>query len=166
MNENMVQMQVYYEIAMSIGNSLQLKEMIRESLSAYLRKLNCSAGLILIKKDRPEGGATFETFYSIPRNVERNRACLAALGALPKGLNDQGTQFLSRLPLHGHDGKGHFFTVLELPGFGLLILVKSGLDLDVPVIQSLKPLNEKMAKALIACLQKEKIEKRTIKESW
>jgi len=158
MKENMVQMQVYYEIAMSIGNSLHLKEMIRDGLSAYLRKLNCSAGLVLIRKVHPDGDCTFEPFYSIPRNVERNTACRAALDTVSSGHNDHCSAFLSRLPFNGNDGKDRFFTILELPGFGLLILVKSGMDLDYPVIQSLKPLNEKMAKALIACLQSEKIE--------
>jgi len=33
--------QLFYEIAMSIGSSIDLKKMLKTSLSTYLRKLNC-----------------------------------------------------------------------------------------------------------------------------
>lgn len=45
--ETLIQTQIFYEIAMSIGNSLDLDDMLKEGLSAYLKKLNCSAGIVL-----------------------------------------------------------------------------------------------------------------------
>ena len=159
MKERLLQMKVFYEIAMSIGNSLHLKKMIREGLSVYLRKLNCSAGLILYEKEHQDGEYGLAPLYAIPRNAVRNRAVRAALGAMPERKDAGFTTFLNSLPLDGREGEDLFFTIQELPGFGYLIMAKSGVALDPIVIQSLKPLNEKLAKALIACLQNETIEK-------
>ena len=38
MNQDLIQIQIFYEIAMSIGNSLNLRQMLKESLGVYLRK--------------------------------------------------------------------------------------------------------------------------------
>ena len=49
MKDTLNQIQIYYEMAMSLGNSLDLKKMLKEGLLAYLEKLNCSAGSVLEK---------------------------------------------------------------------------------------------------------------------
>ena len=77
---------------------------------------------------------------------------------IPEAMDEPGlSRFKASLPMAGEDGEGKFYHLMDLPGFGLLVLVKGGVDFDFPVIQSLKPLNEKLARACIACLQNEKI---------
>jgi len=44
MNRDYVQ--IFYDISMSIGVHTNLKEMAKEALAKYLRKLNCIAGTI------------------------------------------------------------------------------------------------------------------------
>ncbi|MEE8373295.1 MAG: hypothetical protein V3R87_06255, partial [Dehalococcoidia bacterium] len=71
MQTSVEHIQIFYEIAMSIGASLDLREMLKSSLSTFLRKLNCSAGGIFISREGSDGGAVFEQLYSIPRDVSK-----------------------------------------------------------------------------------------------
>ena len=45
-NDALIHLQVFYEIAMALGNSLDLNKMLKSSLTAYLKKLSCSSGII------------------------------------------------------------------------------------------------------------------------
>lgn len=58
---NFLRERIFYEIAMSIGNSLTLELMLKECLSTYLRKLNCLGGAVLLKSEGREPGASFLT---------------------------------------------------------------------------------------------------------
>lgn len=160
MKNSLIQLQVFYEIAMSIGNSLDINKMLRESLTTYLRKLNCSAGAVFKLETLPEGVCRFVPVYSIPREIKRNSTCRHALKHIPEALPPSRLpQFLQKLPINGNgqSKEMNFYHVMELPDFGLLLLVKSSTDLEPPVVQSLNYLNEKLARSCIACLQNEKV---------
>lgn len=129
MKDALIKIQIYYEIAMSIGNSLDLKKMLKNSLSAYLRKLNCSAGVVLALKEHLEDIFQFEPLFSIPRNVGRNLTCQLALKEIPDSLNkNQLSGFISDLPRSGKVGEDQFYHIMELPQFGLLIFSNVRLD--------------------------------------
>lgn len=160
MKHSLIRLQVFYEISMSIGNSLDLNTMLRESLTAYLKKLNCSSGAVF--KTEPQGSDTehmvFTQVYSIPRSIKRNPVWPYALEHIPAELSPaEMEEFQGVLPIHGrHDGKA-FYHIMELPGFGLLILTKSRVDLDMPVLHTLKDLNRKLAGACIACIRNQQV---------
>ena len=64
--------QALFEIAMAIGNSFDLKQMLAEGLDAYLRKFDCSSCMVLKRKEENQGGAIpFEPVYSIPEEVHK-----------------------------------------------------------------------------------------------
>ena len=44
MDRSAEQIEILFEMAMAIGDSLELRPMLRKSLSTILKKLNCSAG--------------------------------------------------------------------------------------------------------------------------
>jgi PAS domain S-box-containing protein len=156
--KTLIQTQIFYEIAMSIGNSLNLGYMLKEGLSAYLRKLNCSAGIVLEMRKEAGGALRFAPVFSIPRNLPLS-ACQAALERIPHDLSPASLSgFLQVLPICGQEDKGRFFHLMDLPGFGLLLLVSSGKDLCPDTIGSLGPLNRKLADSCLACLQNMKIE--------
>lgn len=163
MKHALIKLQVFYEIAMSIGNSLDLNQMLQESLTAYLRKLNCSAGAVFMTdvengNNEKDSVYRFNLIYSIPRQIKRNATCIHALKQVPDAVpHSQVTRFMNTLPFNGQHGEGDFFHIMELPGFGLLLLVKSSVDLEQPMIQSLRSLNEKLAGSCIACLQNQKV---------
>lgn len=159
MREKLLQLQVLFEIATAIGNHLDERRMLRESLSAYLRKLNCSAGGIFQTRAAPDG-LTFAPLFCIPRNLERNPGWAAALRRIPDRLPASDLPaFLEELPLSGAAGSTHFFHLFPLPDFGLLVLVKHGRPMDVSVVQSLKPLNLKLARSCTACAQSRELER-------
>lgn len=153
---------IYYEIAMSIGNSLDLDIMLRECLATYLRKLNCLAGAVLIRKETPEGISSFETAYTIPKRLNRNSSIRIAIEAIP-GAFDKETlvNYFHSLPQASLTEK-HQTYVMELPGVGLLILIKSAPGLSVPDAKSLLPLNAKLADACRSCIANEQLHREII----
>lgn len=158
MSSSAEQIQILYEIAMSIGTSLELDQMLKKALSTLLKKLNCSAGGIHFVKKDVNQDLGFEQIYAIPLNTDRNRTYQAALQHLPQ-LTDrkQVADFYRKLPLRGQDQAGNHFHLLELPDVGLLVLIKNGQDLDPFMVKSLQPLLEKLAGACQACWQSEEL---------
>jgi hypothetical protein len=158
MKESVLQLQVFYEIAMALGNSLDLNEMLQESLTVYLRKLNCSAGAILMMTEQYKTFYQFTPVFSIPREIKKNETYRHAMKRIPDSLPKiQLPRFLKYFPIHGNLGEKKFFHLMELPDFGILLLVKSSIDLEQPVLRSLTYLNEKLARSCNACLQNKKL---------
>jgi len=159
MKDALILIQIYYEIAMSIGNSPDLRLMLRESLSTYLRKLDCSAGVVIGFQEHPDDHYSCQALFSIPRNVDNNSPYQAALNEIPQSFHKSHLPaFRESLPIIGSNEKKKFYYIMDLPDFGLLVLVKGSKPFEQSVIKSLKPLNRKMARACIACLQQKKIE--------
>lgn len=155
--ETLIQTQIFYEIAMSIGNSRDLGSMLKEGLPAYLRKLNCSAGIVYEMRKEAGGALCFRPVLSIPRNLSLP-ACQAVQERIPHHLSQAClAEFLQTLPFSGQDDKGRLCHLMELPGFGLMLLVSSS-ALSPDIIRSLGPLNRKLADSCLACLQNMKIE--------
>ena len=80
---------VLYEIALSIGNSLELRPMLQQAISSYLRKLNCSAGGVLEWRQDASGHRSLEPVYTIPRSFPRSEAYASILGVLPDLSDDE-----------------------------------------------------------------------------
>jgi len=149
---------IYYEIAMSIGNSLDLGLMLKQGLSTYLRKLNGLAGAVLQQGEDESGNISFKTVYAIPRRMRRNSAVREGLEQVPHCLSpEQLTAYLSELPLQD-DANGLKRYLMELPGFGLLLLVKSAPGLSIPELKSLAPLNAKLADACAYCVSNTRLQ--------
>ncbi|MCK4763755.1 MAG: PAS domain S-box protein [Candidatus Aminicenantes bacterium] len=158
MKKDTIRLKNYYETAMSMGNSLDLKEMLEESLLAYLRNLDCSAGMVLTYTEQPDGTFKIDPVYAVPQNIAGDAAFRAALQRIPTRMEKaRFSRFLDELPIKGEQGEDGFYLIMELLGFGLL-LVKTGENLSHSVIESLTPLNEKLAGSAIACSQKEEME--------
>lgn len=150
------QIQVLYEISMSVGRSLDLHKMLETSLLTIMRKLNCSAIGVHLLKAKAEGKFSFQHIYTIPRNVDRIDGYQAALQEVPLSCNEQQLdEFKSRLPLKIHDKSGDYFHIMELPNFGIMVLIKSCEDLDPSIVKSLYPVLLKLASASSACLHAE-----------
>ncbi len=148
-----------YEIAMSIGNSLDLVSMLRWGLSTYIKKLGCSAGIVAEMREEPEGSFRFTPVYSLPRNAGFINACQSAFRQIPEDPTEaEYMAFRAELPIRGRE-EGDFFYLMDLPGFGLLLLVKTGEPLEESIINAVDRLNMKLAGACIACTQNDRIER-------
>ena len=149
------QLQIFYELAMSIGGSIHLDVMLRSTLDTFLRKLNCSSGSVYLWRTRY---MRLEPAYAIPRNLERNQSCQIVRRAMGDAYSRQiWNDFCDRLPIIGANEDGGHFYILPLPEAGFMTLVKHGSDLPLEVLKSFGPLLRKMGESCRACLQNEEL---------
>ena len=159
MKETLLQLQIFYEIAMSIGNSLDLREMLKESILTLLRRLNCSASAVLQWQRHSAGHYEPHTVYCTPRQFTKQPSFHNILEQIPPQENEAAlNRFVKQFPVIGVLGE-KYYHIMELPEFGLLILIKSRQHFPDFVLHSLKPINGKLARSCIACLQNERLEK-------
>lgn len=150
---------MFNEIAMSIGSSLDLYSMLKESLSTYLRKLNCAAGGVFMLKSEPAKGSNYTPVITTPRSLKSSSMFLAISKQLQKrGIDYESVDLRTKLPLEGCVDGFIYYHLNELPGFGYILLIKNNEDLDPFIVKSLRPLNAKLAGACLSCLQKTEIE--------
>lgn len=138
------QIQIYYELAMSIGTSLDLYTMLRESLTTILKKLNCPAGGVHFLME----GNKYEKIITIPKDagyINDYENILERLSEINK----------MSLPICGKMDQ-YFYTILEIPELGILILLNNG-TFDLEFLKSLSPIFSKLAVSCKACIQNEEL---------
>ena len=151
MEKSLIQTQLFYEISMSIGMSLDLGCMLKESLTIYLKKLNCLSCIVL-KEDKNLLQPSYTPVFSIPRNPLKDKTSILALELINNHTKKDFKNFMNLLPVKGSGEIGKFYYIMNLPGFGLLVLIKGREKFDYSVIKSLKRLNRKLANACISCI--------------
>jgi two-component system, sensor histidine kinase len=147
--------QLQFEIAMSIGNSLDLQQMLKSALGTVLRKLNCISATLYLTQPRQDGGVKLEQIYALPRTAAASAPQLEALARIPD-LGDAAVwnSFVGQLPMVGeHDGS--YYHICPMSDCGLLILVCREEALASVVLKALQPLLVKLSAAYRACEQNE-----------
>lgn len=136
----------FYEVSMSIGNSLELKKMLNESTNMILSRLNCSSVSVYKKSN-----STIELLYTKPKVLTRNKNYVSMLQVFEnKCFNGNQELFIDNV-----DDTNYY--CFNLKNFGYLILTKSGDPLDEIVLQSLRKINLKLVYAIRACLDNAKL---------
>jgi PAS domain S-box-containing protein len=177
--------QTLYEISLGIESRQTLEETADRALTSYLKKLNCSVGAIFWVFTTEEQ-VELTVVSSIPSNPDRNdlfqTACdrlrglverstpatpsvslnIAGTTQLPweatQARDDAGTASVGEsLPVSGTHDETNQFHLLELPGFGVLMLGKRGGSIDARTVSALDPLNEKLAQACQSNRNEQKI---------
>jgi PAS domain S-box-containing protein len=143
MTDGRERLRARYEIALSIGPGETLAATAENALSAYLTNLDCSAGAV-IERTEASTGVTYNPVEVVPADPGAD-LIEDALAQLPAGADRDGTA-LDVLPrtVETEDGICH---LLELPGFGVLVLGDRTDPLPETTVTALKPLNEKLAAA-------------------
>lgn len=156
-NDPVEEIQILYEIAMAVGNGLDLNEMLRDSLMTIIKKLNCSAGGIFFLVEKETEKYYFENVLTIPKRVDRNPGFKAAFDVIPQKTNGDGKDnFLNSLPISQNFSKGNFY-IFNLPDVGLMVLVKNGQELYHSIVKSLGPILIKLSSAIKACMAHEEV---------
>jgi PAS domain S-box-containing protein len=147
--------QLQFEIAMSIGNSLDLQQMLKSALGTILRKLNCISATVYLTLPQGDGSLELDPVYVVPRTAASSAPQCEALAQIP-AFRDQRTwsDFSSRLPLVGESGSSYYH-ICAMGDCGLLILVCREEALASVVLKALQPLLVKLASACRACQQNE-----------
>ncbi|MCE5334044.1 MAG: PAS domain-containing protein [Desulfobacteraceae bacterium] len=150
MTEKQPQLHSLYEIALAIGNSFDLRKMVQEALIAYVAGLGCSAASAFETRKGPGEKVFFLPLVSTPLD---NPLELAGFDRIPGSLTLATlSDFLRTLPLIGGDCDGHSFCLMELPGFGLLLLERDHSSFDPGFAKTLRRLNAKLAESCRICL--------------
>ncbi len=157
------QIQIHYELAMSIGTTLDLHQMLEKSLKTILRKMNCPAGGVHFFKQYNEE-MQLEEIITIPRNAAQIEAYQKAFEYISCPISppdkfqkkSKDPDPHSILPFNGKVDD-LFFAIAELPGLGVVILLNKE-PFNSKFIISLGPIFSKMAIACNACLQNEELE--------
>lgn len=138
-------LEILYELALSIGNSIDLQENLHTALNAYVQKLHCTAGAIFVAEPDPERGYPARLLESIPRpsTIGRIRGYQAAL-AHP-GWSATG------LPSRGSTGWDYFYHWFDLPDFGWLLLIRSHQPISQGTQFALLDINRKLATSARLC---------------
>lgn len=146
------QIQVFFEIAMSIGSSLDLKKMLKSSILVYLRKLNCSSGAVLQNVAIDESHSTFQKVISIPYKTPFSIE-FAAINNMVNGdiHKSDFSELMAKLPYKHTCESGTHTYLMQLPNFGLLCFKKNGDEFPEDILLTLSSINEKLAHACIAC---------------
>jgi signal transduction histidine kinase/CheY-like chemotaxis protein len=138
---------VLYEIAMSIGNTLDVELMGKEVLATLLKKLSATSGAIIQHKSR--GVASFEdVLFAIPKRIKQSAVYEEVFDAI-------GDKKAYNVVHQSSDGKS--FYIFELKGVGCLVLIRNT-PLDTLIVHSLVPIMEKIAVALHACFNYEQLQ--------
>ena len=149
-----VQLQVFYEIVIDIGLEPDLQTTARKGLSSYLHRLGCMAGAII----RTDAAGGLAPVICLPRNLPANRIYLAETEKINSAISSGGmTGFLATLPIMGYSSDTNFY-IMELKGFGLILLLKRGEPFDRAVLHGISRLNQKLAQACLASLYTDRLE--------
>ncbi len=135
--------QILYEISLTIGEGNSIQESAKKALSIYLRKLNCTAGVIFAKSEIANI-VSYKHIYSIPRRIETKSLYEDILSDIPKE-TPHLQSFLLKLPIINSSINNTHSYLMELPDYGLILLIKKGEPFSADIIHSLKPLNKKLA---------------------
>ncbi len=137
-----------YEISMSIGNTLELNEMLNESVRMILSRLNCSSAAIYQKRDSKS-----ELLYAKPKVLIKNEAYVSVVQALEEKFynsNSPGPVLIEKFD-------DRYYYLFELKNCGYLVLTKSDDSLDDFVLNSLQQINLKLVNAIQACIDNAKL---------
>lgn len=137
--------QIRFDIAMVIGNSLDMQKMLKEALSCYMDKLECSCCAVwdCISSSRPV------MIFSIPEDVTLlDHWDLIEEQVIPHCLDTSRRESSQSMELTTGGDHG---ILLDLPDFGFLLLVQGSGNAEAALSDMLKPLNEKLARSCRAC---------------
>lgn len=137
-----------YEISLAVGHGNGLRETAQEALSAYLRRLNCTAGAVLRRRDAQDDGERqndtgYEQVAAVPADPTVDDGYTRAVEWLQE--SDEPT--LPTALSVGSDTHAH---LLDLPEFGVLVLVTTGDRIDTETVGALAGINRKLADACLA----------------
>jgi signal transduction histidine kinase len=144
-NTSLIEQEVLHEIAMSIGISLDLGDMLRECLPIFVRGLGCCTAAVLLQ----DGECGFFTPKCIlPHAAMRNRGLHQAMAkAIDLHTSDQAFA----IPLM-EQAEQHLYYAWRLKETGILLLGRSN-AFAYPLYMEVGPLVDKLAFAIQACEQ-------------
>ncbi|MCG8701286.1 MAG: ATP-binding protein, partial [Bacteroidales bacterium] len=144
---------VFFEIALDIGSSLNLEDMLKTSLFSYIDKLSCSGGVIFQSKKQSDGSINYHHVVKINKGeLEENFYDQVSVLKSKSSSDLEHDEFIQKLPIVEKTKHGTCYHIFELSNFGLLVLVKPKQFLSDDIIKKLEKINIKLGQAAVACI--------------
>jgi signal transduction histidine kinase len=137
--ESLEREKVLYEIAMAIGNTLDIQKMGKEVLHVLLKKLSATSAAIFYGKR--EAIEFSDVVVSIPRRIQSHQVYEEVLHLMNRE---------DELDIAYQSAYGSFFYLFPLNDFGYLVLIRDD-EIEALILHSLKPIMEKVTTSLHAC---------------
>ena len=148
-------MQILYEIAISIGVTLDLRVMLTTALDVFLRQLNCTSGAIYV--GRPSNPPQ-EPTTAIPRNLRHNGAVAWVRATYDEAaIEHQWPELLTSFPQAAQAAGELYVHGLALGNLGFIVLARPAQPLDDEMLRMLSPLLVKLTESSRACMQNEEL---------
>ena len=141
---------ILYSLLLSIGYGDSLIEMLKLSISAYLKHLHCSACYVYKFKKANNEICEIENIFNLPytHNIKENKQY-----DLISVLNSEDFKNYHQLEIRNEQNQ--FTYLYELPQFGILKLVRNE-KIDKEIFNNLASINNKLAQSCILFSEKEK----------
>ncbi len=150
------QIQIFYEIAMSIGKSMNINEMLKNTLFQYIRKLNCTAAIIYKVNYLAQFSYQSQLFFSIPYTLKISKHYPEIDELLHKKFTQDELLTLNEsLPLQVKIRQNQYYHLMKLGEYGYIVLIRSKGFFEEEIILTLQEINQKLANACLSCMNNE-----------
>lgn len=142
-----IQEQILFEIAMSLGTSLDLDTMLSNALGTYLRRLCCMGVTVYLKTDDL---SPYSINFSIPRKRDNKTLTKVFLDKINTDNETKLTELYNKIPIYIQQEGNHYY-LMELPGAGFMLLEKGLTPLSRSLLKSLQQINVKLTESILTC---------------
>jgi len=149
-NQSISLVALQYELALLVGQELQLKPMLRRFFLPALKLIGCRAGHVWLRDD--ESGLLEHRFAYPLRDTATWSSRPGMVAALDRYIQDPDT--------NGHQliGEATHLHFMSLGDIGLCALERAGLPLEQETLLALRPIFDRLSTACIASMHHEKTE--------
>ncbi|ACQ93003.1 Hpt sensor hybrid histidine kinase [Tolumonas auensis DSM 9187] len=148
--QGLIEQEVLHEIAMSIGESIELEKMLAECIPVFLRGLGCATAVVLLRDEQDD---FYTPSYILPRAAVRNNYLHQAINhSLECLINHEPLP----VPLRYFESAGLYYYAWAIQDFGALLLGRSA-PFREGLLREMEPLVNKLALALTSCRQYQRL---------
>ena len=146
-HHKLIEQEVLHEIAMSIGNHLDMNTMLRESLSVFMRRLGCFMATVLTEV---EGQETMKNLLTLPRSMRQNEIDTIVASVPRHEISMEQRGFCVGTL------EGRHYTLWSIFSGGYLLLGRSH-ALPDHLAREIAPLAQKLGIAVRACREHDEL---------
>ena len=139
--KNELHQEILLEIALSISGEFDLSKLLKNFLTIFQRKLNCTFAAVINAEHSKQGPDLV-----LPRIMITDQRLLWALEQT-RSIYQKTT-----IPLHQFENEDEIFYFFTLDNYGVLILCRQQ-PLDKYFLRELRPLTRMLARACLSCLE-------------
>ncbi|MCB0805032.1 MAG: PAS domain S-box protein [Bacteroidales bacterium] len=152
------ELKTFLEIAVEIDVHDDLAKMVENSLQSYINKLKLDGGVVFRAELSSTKKIVIHPIFSLYKGKPLDSGQLDQLQEVPGESTPANLKkFRDQLPKKGILANSSTYSVMDLPGFGFLVLFDNNPDRLEFLAHKLKILNHKLANAGLSCINKNRL---------